>query len=124
MTAAVCTVALPLEMNPDNLNTAIKTKAITIALMTCNYAHFGRLQKVPQASFYTSAHSVTGAGAQGSSLSLGGGSSHRPGNNSGSNTRDLTQVNADSPPALYGIHSAAHLRFREVPGALDSMEPI
>jgi hypothetical protein len=97
MTAAVCTVALPLEMIPDNLNTAIKTKAITIALMTCNYAHFASLQKVSQGSFYTSAHS----GGSISSQSMWDSSSCQPRNNSGSNTHDLTQVKAVSKPAHY-----------------------
>ena len=71
MTAAVCTVALSLEMIPDSLNTATKTKAITIAFMACNYAHFAGLSKVSRTSFYTSAYSVAVTGPPVPALSGG-----------------------------------------------------
>jgi hypothetical protein len=102
MTAAVCTVALSLEMIPDSLNTAIKTKAITIAFMACNYAHFAGLSKVSRTSFYTSASDWAScsclirrtfkASAYDSSVSKANG---------------LTQIKADSRTTLYGCNSAA-----------------
>ena len=62
MTAAVCTVALPLETIPDSLNIAINTKATIIAFMPCDYAHFTSQSKTSDTSFYTSVHSVAATG--------------------------------------------------------------
>jgi len=107
MTAAVCTVALPLEMNPDNLNIAIKTKAITIAFITYHYAHFAGLSKGSRTSFYTSAHSVLLTGPRAPAFQMGTTSHTSPQDKAISNAIGLTQIKADSKPVLYGDNSAA-----------------